>query len=178
VFGKLKQTLAYDSLGNLTQVVDGNGNTTQLQDYKRGTPRRILYADGTSISATVDDNGWLLSRTDETAATTSYGYDAAGRLALIQYPGGDSVAWNDSIISYQRTTGSERGLPAGHWRRTESTGNARRITWHDALMRPVLTEDYDATNRSSTLRQVITSYDHAGRTIFQSYPGRYRVEGP
>ncbi|WP_329858753.1 RHS repeat protein [Stenotrophomonas hibiscicola] len=178
VFGKLKQTRAYDSLGNLTQVVDGNGNTTQLQDYKRGTPRRILYADGTSISATVDDNGWLLSRIDETAATTSYGYDAAGRLALIQYPGGDSVAWNDSIISYQRTTGSERGLAAGHWRRTESTGNARRITWHDALMRPVLTEEYDAATRSSTLRQVITSYDHAGRTIFQSYPGRYRVEGP
>ncbi|KOQ74288.1 hypothetical protein ABW44_09995 [Stenotrophomonas maltophilia] len=178
LFGKLKQTLAYDALGNVVQAKDGNGNITQMQDYKRGTPRRVVYADGTSISATVDDNGWLLSKTDETAATTVFAYDAMGRVSLIRYPSDDTVGWNDTVINHQRTAGTERGLAAGHWREVEATGNARRITYRDALLRPVLKEEYDATNRSSTLRQVINAYDHAGRTTFQSNPGRYRLGEP
>ncbi|MBH1626068.1 RHS repeat protein [Stenotrophomonas maltophilia] len=177
-FGKLKQTFAYDALGNISQVADGNGNVTKLLDYKRGMPRRILYADGTAVSATIDDNGWVLSRTDEIGATTGYSYDSMGRLELIHYPAGDVTGWNDTIISNQRTSGSERGLAPGHWKKVESTGNARRVTYHDALMRPVLTEEYDATNRSSSLRQVINAYDYAGRTTFQSYPGRYRLGEP
>jgi YD repeat-containing protein len=177
-FGKLDKTLTYDALGNLTQVTDGNGNVTQFEDYLRGTPRRIAYADGTSISAMVDTNGWLLSRTDETGAVTSFSYDSMGRLTLTRYPTGDSLAWNDTVISRQRTGATERGLAAGHWRETEATGNARRITYRDALLRPVLFEEYDATQRSSTLRQVINSYDYAGRVTFQSYPGRYRLGEP
>lgn len=177
-FGKLKQAFVYDALGNLSHVTDGNGNVTQLQDYKRGTPRRILYADGTGVSATVDDNGWLSSRTDESGAITNYSYDVMGRLTLIRYPAGDGVGWNDTAISNQRTPAPERGLEPGHWRQVESTGNARRITYRDALMRPVLTEEFDAASRSSTLRQIINAYDYAGRAIFQSYPGRYRIGEP
>lgn len=177
-FGKLSQSLEYDALGNLSKLTDGNGNATTLEDYKRGTARRIQYADGTSVSATVDDNGWILSKTDESLAQTTYGYDAAGRLTLIRYPAGDSVSWNDTVVSHQRIATTERGLSQGHWREVESTGNSRRIVYRDALLRPVLSEEYDAADRAGTLRQVINAYDHAGRTTFQSYPGRYRMGEP
>ncbi|MDH6331886.1 YD repeat-containing protein [Stenotrophomonas sp. 1278] len=177
-FGKLTSTLAYDSQGMLSQSMDGNGNTTHFQDYYRGTPRTIVYADGTGITALVDGNGWVLNRADETGAVTSFGYDPMGRLTQINYPGGDSVGWNATTFSRQRTATTERGLAAGHWREMEATGNARRITYRDVLLRPVLSEEYDATNRGGTLRQVINSYDYAGRMTFTSYPGQYRVGEP
>ena len=103
---------------------------------------------------------------------TSYGYDAMGRVNLIDYPDGDDVNWNNTTITFAPAGATGYGLPAGHWRRTESTGTGRKITYFDALWRPVLQEAYDAGNTWNTMTQSITRYDADGLATFTSYPQR------
>ncbi len=69
-------------------------------------------------------------------------------------------------------TTAEVGLSAGHWRQTVSTGSARTVTYVDGLWRPVLTSTYDATSPSSTSKMMLRSFDHNGKTTFESYPQR------
>ncbi len=91
-FGKLKQTLTYNTDGTVATVKDGNNNVTTLSSWKRGTPQSIKHPvtpespSGATESAVVDDNGWIQSVTDETGAKTCYGYDLMGRINLITYP--------------------------------------------------------------------------------------------
>ena len=60
-----------------------------------------------------------------------------GRLASIAYPSGDSTVWNTTTQVFQPVNVAEYGIPAGHWRQTVSTGNARKLTYYDALWRPL-----------------------------------------
>jgi RHS repeat-associated protein len=62
------------------------------------------------------------------------------------------------------------GVPAGHWRQTRLTGNARKILIFDALWRPVVEQTLDLGNVSGTTTEVIKRYDASGRLAFQSYP--------
>jgi YD repeat-containing protein len=170
-FGKLRLTLGYNGDGTLATVKDGNNNTTTVSNWKRGVPQSIRYADGTTESATVNDSGWITSTTDENGYTTTYGYDAMGRLASIAYPANDNVAWNTTTQAFEQVNGSEYGLGAGHWRQTVSTGNGRKLTYFDALWRPVLTREFDAGNEVGTQRFQKLAYDYDGRITFSSYPG-------
>lgn len=170
-FGKLQQTLAYNSDGTVASVSDGNSHATTLSSWKRGTPRTIVYADNTSVSATVDDNGWITSVTDENGNTSNYGYDAMGRIASVAYPSGDSVVWYTTTQAFAQINGVEYGLGAGHWRQVVATGNARKETYFDALWRPIVTREYDAANVSGTQRFQRFDYDEEGRQVFASYPG-------
>ncbi|MFT4246719.1 MAG: hypothetical protein QM581_01610 [Pseudomonas sp.] len=170
-FGKLQQALTYNADGTVATVKDGNNNTTTFSSWKRGVPQSIKYADGKSQAAEVDDNGWVRSVTDENGYATTYTYDAMGRLASIAYPANDSTAWNTTTQSFQPVTAAEYGIAAGHWRRTEATGNARRITYFDALWRPLLVREYDTAKEAATQRFQRFAYDHEGRVIFASYPG-------
>lgn len=170
-FGKLQQTLTYNADGTVATVKDGNNNTTTLSSWKRGIPQSIRYADGTTESAVVDDNGWITRVTDENGYATNYGYDAMGRLASIAYPTGDSTAWNTTTQTFQQVAGVEYGIAAGHWRQTVATGNARKITYFDGLWRPLLTREYDNANVAGTQRFQRFAYDHEGRPTFASYPG-------
>ncbi len=172
---RLQQTLAYYVDGTLRTVADGRGNTTTLSTWKRGIPQLIQHADGTTESAIVSNDGTIASVTDENLYTTSYGYDAMGRLASITYPTGDSPQWNDTTITYDDAYPAAYGLPAGHWRKRVTTGNALKETLYDAMWRPVVVQTYDKTNSSTTaatISQVITRYDASGRTSFVSYPQR------
>jgi len=179
-FGKLQQTLGYDTtstvasglLGTLKTVTDGNGHTTTLTNWKRGIPQTIAYADGSGLSASVNGNGWITSVVDENGYATGYGYDAMGRLASIHYPENDSTAWNDTTIVYQQTTPTttEYGIPGGHWKRTESTGNGRKVTYLDAMWRPLVEEQYDNANAANTRSLSVKRYDSSGHLAFQSYP--------
>jgi len=170
-FGKVVQTLTYNADGTVAKVMDGNGNATSLTGWKRGMPQGIVYADGTSDSAVIDDRGLITSAVDETGYSTSYAYDAMGRLSNIAYPTGDTAAWASTTLAFEKVNGAEYGLPASHWRQTISTGNGKKITYFDGLWRPLLTQEYDATNTGATQRFNRFTYDHAGRTVFASYPG-------
>lgn len=170
-FGKLQQSLTYNPDGTLATVRDGKGNTTVLSSWKRGIPQLIQYPDGAAQSATVDDNGWLRSVTDENGYATTYGYDAMGRLAGIYMPANDSTAWNATSQAFEAVANAEYGIAAGHWRQTIVTGNSRKIIYYDALWRPLLTREYDVANEGGTQRFQRMAYDHNGQTVFASYPG-------
>lgn len=189
-FGKLQSTMTYDTTstvasgqrGTLKTVKDGLNQTTTLSSWKRGVPQSIQFADVTSQSAVVDDNGWITSVTDENGYTTGYGYDAMGRLASITYPTGDTTAWTGTIRSFVPVASTEYGIAAGHWRETVTTGNATKITYYDGMWRPLLVREYDAGNQAATERFTKTAYDAEGRVAFQSYPrppaARPRASGP
>lgn len=176
-FGMLKQTLSYNGDGTVASVKDGNDHVATLSSWKRGIPQSIGFADGSGISAAVDDRGWISSVSDETGAKTCYGYDAMGRINQITYPAEgslgtcDTSSWNATTQVFEPVSTAEVGLAAGHWRQTVATGNARKVTYYDAFWRPMVTREYDASNEASTAHFQRFAYDHEGRTTFASYPG-------
>jgi YD repeat-containing protein len=182
-FGKAQQYFTYAANGTLASVTDGNNNTLTVGSWKRGIPQLIQHPatpdqpSGTSQSAVVNDHGWITSVTGETGARTCYGYDAMGRLASITHPSEtrtgvcDTAAWKSTTLSFTGGHAAVYGLAPGHWRQTVATGNARTITFFDALWRPLLTHEYDTAATAATQRFQRTAYDHEGRVTFASYPG-------
>jgi hypothetical protein len=177
--GKTTTTFTYNANGTLATIKDGNNNQTTFSDWHRGTPRSTLFADGSTKAATVDDNGWITSATDQTDSKTCYGYDAMGRINLITYPSEgqpdtcDATAWLQTHVEFRPMTVGEwrpPGVEAGQWRQYTYRGNYQKIVYLDAMWRPVLTHEYDASNTVATLRSSSTAYDSAGRVMFQSYP--------
>lgn len=171
-FGHLTQSMTYNTDGTLATRKDGKNQTTTFSNYKRGLAQNVTYPDTTSESAVVNDIGLITSTTDANSYTTSYDYDAAGRLKVINYPAGDSVSWAPTTLSYEQVGADEFGLAAGHWRETVTTGNAKAITWLDAFWRPVLTSTFDAANEAATRRMVLKRYDYRSKPTFESYPQR------
>jgi hypothetical protein len=170
-FGKVQSTMTYNADGTLATVKDGLNHTTTYSDWKRGIPQLITYpgTPATTLRAVVNDIGWITSVTDETNATTSYGHDAMGRINLITYPTGDSIPWNATTIAFVPVAIAEYGIAANHWRQTVSTGNGNKVTYYDALWRPLLVREYDAGNLAATQRFTKTTYDADGRVTFSSY---------
>lgn len=188
-FGKLQQTFTYNANGTLSTVKDGNNNVITVSDWHRGIPRLIQYPatpealTGSSQSATVNDNGWITSVTSETGDKTCYGYDAMGRLNKLAHPSETTVGacddpatqsivtWNPTTLLFEKVATAEYGIPAGHWRQTISTGNARKISYYDARWQPLVVREYDTTNVAGTQRFTRFIYDHDGRTTFVAHPG-------
>ncbi|WP_374357211.1 RHS repeat domain-containing protein [Thermomonas sp.] len=171
-FGKLRSTTTYNGDGTTATIKDGNNKITTLSNWKRGIPQMVLFADNTSISAVVNDKGWIESVTDENGIgfTSSYGYDSMGRTSSITYPIGDAVSWTSTTRSLVPVASVEYGIAAGHWRETVTTGNAVKITYYDAMWRPLLVREYDSANVSGTERFTKTAYDTEGRVAFAAYP--------
>ena len=178
-FGKLKSTTVYNANGTVASVADGMNQATVLSDWKRGTPQSIRFPatpdspGGALMSAVVDDNGWLVSHTEENGYTTSYDYDPMGRLVRIKYPTGDATAYNDTTFAVTQLTSADslpEGISAGYWRRTEATYAATKVTYLDAMWRPVLEQSYDAADIWATLSSTRTQYDSDGQVVFKSYP--------
>jgi YD repeat-containing protein len=67
-------------------------------------------------------------------------------------------------------------LDPGHWTQTVTTGNAKTVTYLDALLRPLYTSTSDVANPSATARVVQRRFDPAGHTVFESYPKRTVAE--
>jgi RHS repeat-associated protein len=174
-YGHLLQTLAWNGNGTLHSVADGRGYITTFSNWHRGVPRSIQYPPtpeapwGASQAAIVNARGEITSITNEVGATTGYDYDPMGRLRTITYPTGDSTAWNATTRSFTQVHSVEFGIPAGHWRLTETTGNYSRDTYYDAMWRPILSRERD-TGDSTTTRYVKRQFDSEGRETFVSYP--------
>ena len=169
--GLLQQTLEYAGDGNVSVVRDANGNPTLVSGWHRGVPQRVVNADGTSTQMQVDDNGWISAVTDESGRTTSYGYDALGRVTEIRPPA-DENDWLATTQSFRQMQLPEFGLGPGHWRVDTAQGSRRDETYLDALWRPVVTRSYDANDITATERFARTMFDSEGREVFQSYPSR------
>jgi len=176
--GKLQQTLTYNANGTVATVKDGNNNVTTLTGWKRGIPQSVQFADSTGKSAVVNDNGWVMSVTDENGYRTCYSYDPMGRVSQVTYPSEsvagvcDASAWNVETFTFTPVAQDEHGLAPGHWTMRNRLGNRHVNTYYDALWRPVLEESLDYADMGGTLSQVVKRYDHEGRVIFQSYPKR------
>ncbi|MES2019022.1 MAG: hypothetical protein V4484_21220 [Pseudomonadota bacterium] len=169
-FGHLDETFTYNADGTLATRKDGKNQTTTYTNYKRGVPQLIQYPTGYSESAVVNNIGTIASTTDQNGYTTSYGYDLMGRLNLITYPGADTVAWNTTSLLLEQVPGNEMGIVGSHWRQTISTGNARKISYFDALWRPVLERTFDAANPNGSGNAVLRRFDFNGNATFASYP--------
>lgn len=171
-FGKLLHSLDYAPDGTLSRLTDGRALTTVFSNWKRGIPQSVLYPDGKSESVAVNGAGWITSLTDENGFLTAYSYDLLGRLTGIDYPIGDSVAWNRTSRTFAASPSAKYGLPAGHWQQSVTTGDARTITYYDALWRPRVTERFDAVNPGGTASAVVQRFNGAGQVVYQSYPLR------
>ncbi|MCD9126052.1 RHS repeat protein [Luteimonas fraxinea] len=183
-FGRITSTLTYDMAspvasgqrGTVKTVANGKGDVTSLSGWKRGLVQSIRHpatADspsGATQAAVVNDQGFITRVTDENGFQTNYQYDLLGRLTQVNYPIGDSVSWSPTTISFARSAGGAYGMPAGHWRQTITTGQGVKETYFDALWRPVLTRDFDASNANETQRFVRQGFDYNGRVIFSSSP--------
>ncbi|MFZ5639022.1 MAG: RHS repeat domain-containing protein [Pseudomonadota bacterium] len=184
-FGKLQQTMTYNTDGTLATVADGRGNVTAFSNWKGGIPRLISHPGGATESATVDDNGWITSITDENGFVTGYGYDAMGRLASTVYPTGDTLAggataYHTTWSEFRALTDTDwkpAGVSTGQWRQVQGTGDHVTVTYLNALWQPVLVHDYDQANVASTLRSTRTEYDSNSRVSFQSYPTSDLIPG-
>ncbi len=139
-------------------------------NYMRGIPQTISYPDNTTQSLSVDDLGQISSITDQASNTTSYQYDNVGRVTRIDYPTGDPQSWAPTTFTYDYVTSAERGIDADHWRRTVSTGNARKVTYFDALLQPVLSESYDTADSASHVTSA-TDYDWRGQSHLRLLSG-------
>ena len=171
-FGSLATRYTYNADSTVATEQDGRLQTTTYSNFKRGIPQSIRYADGSTQSAVVNDIGKITSLTNEVGSTHTFGYDAMGRLASIAYPAADSVAWNQTTLSFAPIGAQEYDLGAGHWKQTVTTGGATEINYLDALWRPVYVERYDSADVANTSRIVKHQYDFEGRTTFESYPQR------
>ncbi|KAG9590063.1 hypothetical protein KCV01_g12006, partial [Aureobasidium melanogenum] len=165
-FGRKVMGYTFNAEGQLASFTDGNGHTTGLENYYRGIPRIIRYPDGTAQTVAVDDLGQITAIADQSGAVTSYGYDAIGRLARIDYPAGDSTAWAPKTFWYGYI-GAARGIGGSHWMRLVTQGNWSQRTDYDAMLRPVALGTAEA-NTGAGYVSSRTDYDWAGRKTFQS----------
>ncbi len=171
-FGQLQSSFTHYTDGTLQTRSDPLGRTATFSNYKRGLAQNAVYADGKTESAVIENRGLITSVTDANNFTTSYGYDIMGRLNLITRPTGDPVTWNVTSLLFEPVQSLEYDIPAGHWRQTISTGNARTVTYFDAFWRPRLTRTFDALDEANTRTMVQRNFDVDGRTVYQSYPAR------
>jgi RHS repeat-associated protein len=171
-FGRLTKQMQYRSDGTLWRLLDGAGNTTTFNNFRRGQPQEVVFADGRSASQLVNNLGHADSFTNPVGTTTSLAYDAMGRVAQISYPPEPGLSYFPTTQSFVQVPSTEFGIGPGHWRQTIATGNAVKVRYFDALWRERATLVYDAANVTGTSRMTETRWDAQSRKVFQSCPTR------
>ncbi len=173
IFGRLDETRSYYTSGLqkglLATRKDAADKVTTYANYKRGIPQAVTFHDGSGITGTVSDEGWVKTYTDELVNTTTYDYDSLGRLTSVVHPAGDTVAWASTTISFAKQGASPFNLPNNLWKQSVTTGNYAKDTYFDALWRPILIRERDITAGSSD-RFTVREFDADGREVFTSYP--------
>ena len=167
-FDKLQATYAFNADGTMYSVKDGRNQTTTFTNYVRGLPQNIGYADGTGISAVVNNIGTLNSVTNEVGSTSVFAYDLMGRLSRKTPPSG----YNETVLSFVQVPSDEYGIGPNHWRQTITTGNAVTVNVFDARWRKRVSLTYDAADQANTQRMQRFMYDPYNRTTSAAYPAR------
>lgn len=170
-FGRLVNTFAYRPDGTLETLYDAANRPIAFQNFMRGKPQRAVFADGSIASRIVNNLGNVVSNTNEVGTTTTYTFDAMGRVASINYPL-DPSFYAPTFQSFSQSPSEAFGLAAGHWRQTVQTGDGYRHRYFDALWRLRLEHSYDAWNFGATQRSVETRYGVDGNKSFESYPSQ------
>lgn len=171
-FGRLTARYSWNANGLLQTHQDAAGHSTSLGNYMRGIAQLVVFPDGTSQSASVNNLGLVNSITNQVGITTSYTYDAMGRLASVNYPAEGGLSYHSTNQVFEPVATTEYGIAAGHWRQTISTGNARTVRYYDALWRERLAVNWDAASPANTSSFVETRYDPNGQKSFASYAQR------
>lgn len=139
-------TYQYDSVGNLTQVVEPDGDTIAYTWDLAGNRTSIVYPDGTVVSYAYDNLNRLIEMSHPSGATT-YEYDADSRLTSVTHPDG-----SQRLLDY---TGAQL-----------TTYSAGGDTWNLG---------YDDSGRLSTsvgAQDWNYGYDPAGQLISAEQDGR------
>lgn len=171
-FGRQTNSFAYRADGTLQTLYDAANRPIEFQNFMRGKPQRAVFADGSTATRTVNNLGKVSADTNEVGTTTTYGFDAMGRVNRIDYPTGDSGGYLPTLINVVQVGALEYGLAPGHWRQIISTGNNYRERYFDGLWRVRLERRYDDAAAAGSSSFVETRYDADGRKTFESYPTR------
>lgn len=171
-FGLKKRSFSFRSDGTLAWVANEGGHKTWFDNWTRGSPQKITYADGAVEQQELNNLGqprWI----DNAEGTRhSYLYDSMGRVARVSYPPEPDLIYHPTVLTYSKATAADRGLAIGHWRQVSTTGKARVTRLFDGFWRERIriTEDTDSPETTQSI--VETRYDHDGRKTFVSYPMR------
>jgi len=178
-FGVLRSTnSSYHSDGNLKLLTMNSPNLwAQYENYKRGKPQLIKlpqrYAatctnpSSCFISATqaVNDDGTVSQVTNFNGVRTDYQYDAMRRLKMIAPA---DPFWAPTNISY--------GITSGYFTQSISKGNYRKTNRFDALLRPILTSEWDNSDIASTSRYTVQRFNAYNKPEFTSFPSSSSTE--
>lgn len=174
-FNRRVSTAEYAADGTLSVLRDGNGNITAAADWYRGIPRLLTHPDGTLERVEVNDSGWITAHTDENGLKTCFEYDAMGRIQRTLHPSEaqpgtcDETSWNATHTTFEPIDSAEFHLPAGHWRRTQTTGTAIMRSYYDAMWRPVIEQQYDSADAANTQSLQRQEFNFDGQPVFTSY---------
>ena len=158
-----------DSAGNVHSVTDPNGHATTFS-YQWGLASNTqtpLYA----IARTINSDGTVASVTRR-GGTTTYGFDALGRVTSVNAPGRTAVTLTYNAASTVTTQGSSVATAQldGFGRTEAVTTNAGLSQWvqFDALGQVIL-QSYPADG--STWAADGLAYDDLGRVVSVSHSG-------
>ena len=141
-------------------------------DWRRGQPGYVTYADGTQERQQINNIGKPDWRDNAAGTRHGYAFDRMGRLARVDYPAEAWGGYHPTQVHFGPVAEPSWGMPAGHWRQHNITGNKNVYRIFDAFWRERVRFTWDATDWSGTVSIIETRYDAAGRKSFESYPTR------
>ncbi|HRE87815.1 MAG TPA: putative Ig domain-containing protein [Myxococcota bacterium] len=158
-----EEQLSYDDQGNITRRVDPDGRVTETSYSGEDVTEEVIDPGGLHLverQAVANDR--VLSQTDASGRTTTFGYDARGATNLATLPGGATMrVLRDGagrITQITEPTGERREMVyAGAF----GVGELRHIG-RDGVVGLVETTTYDAAGRPLSLTQ--TSTENGGAT--------------
>ena len=158
---------SYDTAGRLVAETDFNGATTQYSYDSAGQLTGRVNAVGQQVTYAYDELGNLIKRVASGAVTT-FGYDAAGRLALAANPDAQIRLSRDPLGRIIAETCNDRIVLSTYDRAGRRTcritpGGSRQRWEYDDAGNPVLLEASGQVLRFG--------YDQAGREIRRDLPG-------
>ena len=157
----------YDALGQLIKVTDANGNLTTVAYDSLGRKTSMVDPDMGAWSYSYDDVDNLASQTDARGVGTAFAYDALNRVTQKSYtiPNGSSVP-NPGAVTY-RYDEMNQALPFTKGKLTSiADGSGSSSFDYDRLGR-VVTERKILDGTTYTISR---GYDLLGRLLSLTYP--------